>query len=67
MKSTCAVEIYTESVYKRLMTEIEVCIIRPQLTVALFLSEDKFIFSRTITSKIFGKQSATAVPHNYYF
>jgi hypothetical protein len=31
------------------------------MAVALFLSEDKFTFSRAITSKIFEKQRAIAV------
>jgi hypothetical protein len=30
------------------------------MVVAFFLSEDKFIFARIKTSKIFGKQRATA-------
>jgi hypothetical protein len=42
------------------MTEIQISIIRP-LGGRSILSSDNFIFSRTNTSKIFGKQCATAV------
>jgi hypothetical protein len=63
------VEIYTaDSVYNRLMTESQVCIIRPQWRSPHFYLKTNLYFQGPLRLKYLeNKVLQLYIPHNYYF